>query len=80
LDDEDDESTDMQGDEHSTDHGQERKSKKVTHRGIPSWDEAVGHIIDSNMEDRSKRPDSGNSRQRPGRRRGGDRSGNRGRS
>ncbi len=78
-DDEDDESTGTQGGE-GKDHGQERRSKKVTHRGIPNWDEAVGHIIDSNLEDRSKRPDSGGSRQRSGRRRGGDRSGNRGRS
>lgn len=53
-----------------------RSSKKVTHRGIPSWDEAVGHIIDTNMEDRSKKPESSGFR----RRRGGDRSANRGRS
>ena len=57
-----------------------RPSKKVTHRGIPSWDEAVGHIVDSNLEGRSKKPESSGFRQRPPRRRGGDRSGNRGRS
>ena len=56
------------------------QAKKVTHRGIPCWDEAVGHIIDSNMESRSKKPEPSGSRQRSGRRRGGDRSGNRGRS
>ena len=59
---------------------EKRTSKKVTHRGIPSWDEAVGHIIDVNMEGRAKKPDAGGSRQRSGRRRGGDRSSNRGRS
>lgn len=65
----------------SKDRGQDRKSgKKVTHRGIPSWDEAVGHIIDTNMEGRSKKPEASGSRQRQGRRRGGDRSGSRGRS
>lgn len=58
----------------------EKAPKKVTHRGIPSWEEAVGHIVDTNMEGRSKKPDSSGYRQRPGRRRGGDRSGNRGRS
>lgn len=56
------------------------QTKKVTHRGIPCWDEAVGHIIDSNMESRSKRPEPSGARQRSGRRRGGDRSGNRERS
>lgn len=62
-------------------HSQDKtQAKKVTHRGIPCWDEAVGHIIDSNMESRSKKPEPSGSRQRPGRRRGGDRSGNRGRS
>ena len=67
--------------ERSKDKPQVKKSsKKVTHRGIPCWDEAVGHIIDSNMEDRAKNPDTGGSRHRSGRRRGGDRSGNRGRS
>jgi hypothetical protein len=52
----------------------------MAHRGIPSWEESVGHIIDSNLESRSKRPDASGFRQSPGRRRGGDRSGNRGRS
>ena len=82
TDEEEDESTRRQKShgERSKDRDQEKKpSKKVTHRGIPSWGEAVGHIIDSNMESRSKRPDGAGSRQRQGRRRGGDRSGNRGR-
>jgi hypothetical protein len=77
------------GDEVESTTGKERRgersqdktqAKKVTHRGIPCWDEAVGHIIDSNMEGRSKKPEPSGSRQRSGRRRGGDRSGNRGRS
>lgn len=54
-----------------------RGVKKITHRGIPSWQEAVGFIIDSNMESRSKRGDSGGGRYRPPRRRGGDKAGNR---
>jgi hypothetical protein len=76
------------GDEVESTTGKERRgersqdktqAKKVTHRGIPCWDEAVGHIIDSNLEGRSKKPEPSGSRQRSGRRRGGDRSGNRGR-
>ncbi len=64
---------DLDGDETDS----RRGGKKITHRGIPSWQEAVGFIIDSNMEARSKRDESGGARHRPPRRRGGDKAGNR---
>jgi len=42
------------------------------HRGIPSWQEAIGMIISANMESRAKRPSgSSSSRSRGGRNRGG---------
>ncbi|MHC4401978.1 MAG: hypothetical protein ACYTG0_20090 [Planctomycetota bacterium] len=48
------------------------KSAKVGHRGIPSWVDAVGIIITSNMESRSKSPNGGSSsRSRGGRSRSG---------
>jgi ribonuclease E len=37
-----------------------------SHRGIPSWDDAIGFIIDANMESRSKSPKSGGPRGRRG--------------
>jgi hypothetical protein len=37
-----------------------------SHRGIPSWDDAIGFIIDTNMESRSKSPKSGGPRGRRG--------------
>ncbi len=81
----DDDESEEEGDEASgsRSRGQDKDkkpTKKVTHRGIPSWEEAVGHIVDANLDGRSKKPDSSGYRQRSGRRRGGDRSGNRGRS
>lgn len=69
------ETGDLDLDEDETD--TRRGGKKITHRGIPSWQESVGFIIDSNMEARSKRDESGGARHRPPRRRGGDKAGNR---
>jgi len=66
--------------ERSKDKSQDMKSKKMVHRGIPTWEEAVGYMVDANLESRSKRPDTGGFRPRSGRRRSGDRNGNRGRS
>ena len=45
-----------------------RKSAKVSHRAIPTWNEAVGVIVATNLESREKRPGGGSS---GGRRRGG---------
>ncbi|HUY90849.1 MAG TPA: hypothetical protein VMV10_19090 [Pirellulales bacterium] len=45
---------------------------KANHRSIPSWDEAIGMIIATNMEARSKNPGAGGGpRGRGGRGRGG---------
>ncbi len=73
----DDEDSDLSPEERAN---QKRQGKRIAHRGIPSWEEAVGHIIDSNMESRSKRPEPSGPRQHSNRRRGGDRNGNRKRS
>ena len=37
-----------------------------SHRGIPSWDDAIGFIIDANMEGRARSPKSGGPRGRRG--------------
>ncbi|MEA1951558.1 MAG: hypothetical protein U9N87_09245, partial [Planctomycetota bacterium] len=60
----------------------EDEQKAVSHRGIPSWDEAIKSIIATNMENRSKKSGGGSSsRSRGGRSRGGrDKSGSRKRS
>jgi hypothetical protein len=45
---------------------------KPNHRGIPSWEDAIGMIVATNMEARSKNPNAGGSpRGRGGRGRGG---------
>ncbi len=41
------------------------------HRSIPSWDEAIGMIVDSNLQSRSQRPRSSQSGRRGGSSRGG---------
>jgi len=64
---------DLDGDEPDS----RRGGKRITHRGIPSWQEAVGYMIDLNMEARSKRDEPGGARHRPPRRRGGDKAGSR---
>ena len=43
------------------------------HKGIPTWDEAVGHVINANMESRARNPNP------QGGHRGGHRGGGRGR-
>jgi hypothetical protein len=40
------------------------------HRGIPSWDEAIGFIVGANLEARAKNPTPGRGRGRGGRDRG----------
>lgn len=54
-----------------------RKGMKPSHRGIPSWEEAIGIVISANMEGRAKPSEGGgSSRSRGGRNPGGrDRSG-----
>lgn len=47
------------------------------HRGIPSWDEAIGMIVDSNMQSRSQRPRPAQSGRRGGSSRGRSRGGRR---
>ena len=42
---------------------------KSSHRGIPTWEEAVGLIVTANLESRSRKPNGGSSRGR-GRSRG----------
>lgn len=42
----------------------EEDSKMFSHRGIPTWDEAMEYIISTNLEKRSKKS-SGGSQQRP---------------
>jgi hypothetical protein len=53
--------------------GERRRSKPAGHRSIPSWDEAIGMIVEVNMQSRSQRRPSGGlgprGRSRGGRRR-----------
>lgn len=49
-----------------------------THRGIPTWDEAVGMIISVNLESRQKNPHVSSGHYRGGRGRGRGRGGERG--
>ncbi len=60
----------------------EDEKRAVSHRGIPSWDEAIESIIATNMEKHSKKSSGGSSsRSRGGRGRGGkEKSGSRKRS
>ncbi len=52
----------------ATDDDGESAGDRNSHRGIPAWEEAIGHIIATNMEARAKNPKSGAPR---GRGRGG---------
>jgi hypothetical protein len=54
--------------DHEHDHEGEYKPN---HRGIPSWEEAIGMIVATNMEARSKNPHAGPSSRGRGRGRGG---------
>ncbi|MEX2317630.1 MAG: hypothetical protein WD669_10800 [Pirellulales bacterium] len=65
----DDELGEDAGDESNGDAAPAR-GRSAGHRSIPSWDEAIGIIVETNMQSRSQRRPSGNSGQR-GRPRGG---------
>lgn len=55
-------------DEDDEEDGATRKAPGFAHRGIPSWEEAVGVVIGINLESRAKRgPSEGSSRPRGGR-------------
>ncbi len=45
-------------------------SGKAGHRSIPVWQEAISIIVEKNLESRAKKPDSGSSQKRGGRRSG----------
>jgi Mg-chelatase subunit ChlI len=69
-DDADEESDDA--DEESDDADEESLTEEsLVHRGIPTWQDAVGVIISANIEARGKRPSGPPSRPRGGRGRGG---------
>jgi hypothetical protein len=63
-----DEKKDDDGDDDEDESG---KGSKMSHRGIPTWAEAIDFIISTNMENRAKRPGGGSGRSRGGRKRGG---------
>ncbi len=76
------EDADSEGRDRSEDDSDQDEIKAVSHRGIPSWDEAVEHIITTNLDNRSKKSSgSSSSRSRGGRGRSGrEKSGSRKRS
>jgi hypothetical protein len=43
---------------------------KPSHRGIPSWEETIGVIVNANMESRAKNPNAGGRQGGRGRGRG----------
>lgn len=56
-------------DDRLADEDDDDKEARFIHRGVPTWSEAIGLIIDANMEARAKRPNgTGGSRGRGGRR------------
>lgn len=56
-------------DDDGSDEEDDEKESRFIHRGVPTWSEAIGMIIDTNMEARAKRPNgTGGSRGRGGRR------------
>ncbi|MBA4017447.1 MAG: hypothetical protein C0483_09765 [Pirellula sp.] len=63
--------------EHSEEHHEDEhdggEEFHQIHKGIPTWDEAVGHVINANMESRARNPNP------QGGHRGGHRGGGRGR-
>lgn len=59
-----------EADEHDHDLDDLDKPGKDGHRAIPSWEEAISHIVSKNLEARARKPDSGHSRSRGGRGRG----------
>jgi hypothetical protein len=68
----DSDNDDGDGDEVLTGAGATR-GKSTLQRAIPSWDDAIGFIVDSNMQSRSQRPrpPRSGSRENSGRGRGG---------
>jgi ribonuclease E len=53
----DDAEADADEDGHQEDDGDDDDDKSVKgHRGIPSWDDAVGHIVSANLQSRAKNP------------------------
>ncbi len=59
-----------EADDFDADDSQEADGEKSGHRSIPAWQEAVGFIVDKNLESRSTRPGGGQSPKRGGRRPG----------
>ena len=45
--------------------GEGADGDRVRHRGIPTWDETIGHIITTNMEARAKNPNHGHRNRGP---------------
>ncbi|MCA9265187.1 MAG: hypothetical protein KDA60_15105 [Planctomycetales bacterium] len=67
---------DLESDEDEEDFDdQRREGHRKSHRNIPSWEETVGHVVNSNLasrkNDNSGSAGSGRKRRRPPRRRGG---------
>jgi hypothetical protein len=60
----------LEDDEASSSEAAPSRSRSAGHRSIPSWDEAIGMIVEANMQTRSQRRPSPHSGQR-GRSRGG---------
>ncbi len=54
----------------NVEHAGSRRSRSALQRSIPSWDEAIGHIVDLNMQARSQRRPSSQSGPQRGRPRG----------
>jgi hypothetical protein len=44
-------------DEHDDDHGSERDGGHPVHKKIPTWEEAIGVLVDANMAARANSPD-----------------------
>jgi hypothetical protein len=67
-----DDEADIADDGDSTDDGASRsaRSRAALQRSIPSWEEAIGSIVDVNMQSRSQRRQSGQSSSSRGRPRG----------
>lgn len=65
-----DESTDLEDTEFDGEQTATRETRreKPSHRGIPTWREAVDIVISANLEARAKRPNGRSSRQRSGHR------------
>jgi hypothetical protein len=69
VDAEDDDVASGNGADHG-EHSGSRRSRSALQRSIPSWDEAIGHIVDLNMQARSQRRPSSQPGSQRGRSRG----------